>query len=216
LLIGIIAQVSTSDAKKDVHADVDGIRNDGLMEPASLPDSTYIANEINPAITQKKSPTNDTNKSLETIKSNKPIKKRVYAEIVSGNDNEFTAPLRVFVHETLTSSAVDSIIDSQLLANELAKSLIIEVLQNKSNQGNLGQLLRYTFASPTVLCPTRDLVYWSLRSDQCFRNILWNTQWHRNYWLEESTFDRWQLDAHSGLVEEKQELDGYGGTNTYI
>jgi hypothetical protein len=155
-------------------------------------------------------------KSDETLNGKKASstshKRRVYAEIVSeGDDSEISAPLKVFVYETLTSSAVDSIRDSQQLANELAKSLVIEVLDKKENIGKLGELLEYTFASDTVLSPTRELIYWSLKLDSTSSNIKWNCQWHRNYWLGLSSFNGWRLDDNRN-VDMKTDWDKeYGG-----
>lgn len=106
-----------------------------------------------------------------------------HSEVAGSNDDDTKTQLRVLVQETFTSSAVDSIRDSQLLANELAKRLLIEVLQRRENRGKFGELLQYLFISDTVLSPTRDLIYWSLAIDNTVHNIAQNVKMHRNFWL---------------------------------
>ena len=104
-------------------------------------------------------------------------------EVAGSNDDDAKTQLRVLVQETFTSSAVDSIRDSQLLANELAKRLLIEVLQRKENRGKFGELLQYMFISNTVLSPTRELIYWSLTLDNTVDDIAQNVKLHRDFWL---------------------------------
>lgn len=108
---------------------------------------------------------------------------KLEVEIVGSGDTPFAPPLRVLMHEQLTSSAVDSIRDSRQLAHELAKSLLIEVLERKENRGKFGELLLYLFVSDTVLSPTRQTIYWSLTSESTIENIVTNVQMHRDYWL---------------------------------
>ena len=103
--------------------------------------------------------------------------------------------MKHLVQDTLTSSAVDSLRESQQLANSIAKSLVLEVLTRTENRGKLGELLQYTFAADTVLTPTRELLYWSLELEHTFKNIVWQVQWHRNYWLGLSSFDGYQSDV---------------------
>ena len=126
------------------------------------------------------------------------------------DDGAQTPGLRNLVHDTITSQAVDELKRSQQMANDLAKSLILEVLKRKENRGKLGELLQYTFAADTVLTPTRELIYWSLELEQTFKNIVWQVQWHRNYWLGLSSFDGYQSDValsaiRGGLESETHE-----------
>lgn len=121
-------------------------------------------------------------------------KHRVYAEIVSPGRGEVTTPLRVLVHETLSSSAVDTIRDSQQLANELAKVVVLEVLGRKENQNKLGLFLQYIFASDTVLSPSRELIFWSLAFPETFSNLIYCAKWHRNYWIGRSSLNCWHFD----------------------
>jgi hypothetical protein len=98
---------------------------------------------------------------------------KVEVEIVGSGDMGFAPPLHILINETLTSSAVDSIRDSRQLANELAKSLLIEVLER----------LLYLFVSDTVLSPTRHTIYWTLTLENTIKNIVTNVEIHRDYWL---------------------------------
>jgi hypothetical protein len=108
---------------------------------------------------------------------------KVEVEIVGSGDMGFAPPLHILINETLTSSAVDSIRDSRQLANELAKSLLIEVLERKENRGKFGELLLYLFVSDTVLSPTRHTIYWTLTLENTIKNIVTNVEIHRDYWL---------------------------------
>ena len=101
------------------NADIDGSQqataNENITSTTSQISAnntqTQQRNDINQNPIDTRSPTNNLSAT----------KHRMYAEIVN-DDQEFRIPpLRVLVHETLSSSAVDSIRDSQELANELAK-----------------------------------------------------------------------------------------------
>ena len=124
-------------------------------------------------------------------------------------DGAQTPGLRNLVHDTITSQAVDELKRSHQMANDLAKSLILEVLGRKENRGKLGELLQYTFAADTVLTPTRELIYWSLELEQTFKNIVWQVQWHRNYWLGLSSFDGYQSDVALSIIRGGLESETY-------
>ena len=125
------------------------------------------------------------------------------------DDGAHSPGLRNLVHDTITSQAVDELKRSQQMANDLAKSLILEVLGRKENRGKLGELLQYTFAADTVLTPTRELIYWSLELEQTFKNIVWQVQWHRNYWLGLSSFDGYQSDVALSTIRGGVESETY-------
>jgi hypothetical protein len=116
-----------------------------------------------------------------------------YAEIVieTDNANKEIKNLLVLVNDSLSvntqlsSAAVDSMKDSQEIANDLARSLVMEVLHGKNNTRKLGELLQYTFAYETVLAPTRDLIYWSLATPEVVNNTLWLCKYQRDYWLKD-------------------------------
>ena len=163
------------------NADIDGSQQATANENITSTTTQISANNTQ---TQQRNDTNqnpiDTRSPTNNLSA---TKHRMYAEIVN-DDQEFRIPpLRVLVHETLSSSAVDSIRDSQELANELAKCLVIEVLDRKENRGKLGELLQDMFVSDTVLSPTRELIYWSLTLDNTIKNTIFYTNLHRNYWM---------------------------------
>lgn len=75
------------------------------------------------------------------------------------------------VGEHISSTAVDSIRDSQESGNVLAKSKIMDVLKDKAAVTNFGELLNYSFSYESVLKPTRDLLYWSIQTEDCLKNL---------------------------------------------
>ncbi len=95
-----------------------------------------------------------------------------YTEIVYGLQTDISdiTPIKI-INDQLTSSAVDSIRESQLAANQLAKSLLIELLHDEHSPKKFGELLKYTFAYESVLKPTRDLIHWSLRTDSTMTSV---------------------------------------------
>ncbi len=86
-------------------------------------------------------------------------------------DNTTITPIKVLLNEQITSSAVDSIRESQLIANEMAKSLIIEFFREPSSPKKFGELLNYIFSYESVLKPSRDIVYWSLQSSETYKSV---------------------------------------------
>ena len=157
-----------------------GRRFTGACEQAVNPQtSSNLACYLDTVVT-------NTELTFETDEQGDPQTKlvsKLEVEIVGSGDTSFAPPLHVLMHEQLTSSAVDSIRDSRELAHELAKSLLIEVLERKENRGKFGELLLYLFVSDTVLSPTRQTIYWSLTSESTIENIVTNVKTHRDYWL---------------------------------
>lgn len=111
------------------------------------------------------------------------IKGPVYAEIVSEEQSKSgVPPLKVLLHEQLTSSAIDSLRDSHAIANDLAKKLSLDILKEPETLGKFGQLLGYIFAYESVLYPTRLLIYWSIGTDVAFKNAIIQTKWQIGRW----------------------------------
>ena len=152
------------------------------IEDTSAAEGAISSSQVVVVMQESKPADSSTSLTANDVANHSKYRHRLYAEIVN-DDNDAPSPLRVLVHETLSSSAVDSIRDSQQLANELAKCLIIEVLDRKENRGKLGLLLQHLFVSDAVLSPTRELVYWSLTLDETVKNTIFYTNLHRNYWL---------------------------------
>ena len=100
----------------------------------------------------------------ENKKEDGLVRVKLYAEIVSDLANgKDILPIQVLVKETIKSSAVESLRDSQLLANQLAKDLVIDIFKHPESTRKLGEILKYMFNYENVLAPTRSLVYWSLK-----------------------------------------------------
>lgn len=102
----------------------------------------------------------------------KDYKPALYADLITDEDSETTGlkPIRVILNESLTSSAVESIRDSQEIANALAKELIIDILSDKGTENKFGIFLQHIFTFDSTLQSARDLVFWGLKSDQSMSN----------------------------------------------
>lgn len=73
--------------------------------------------------------------------------------------------LQMILHESIATSAVMSLRESREIANDFAKILVIDILNNPESTNNLGSLLGSLFQYESVRFPTRDLIYWSLTLD---------------------------------------------------
>lgn len=93
--------------------------------------------------------------------------------------------IKDILNEQISSTAVDSLRDSQLVANEMAKTIIYDVLREKETKGKFGELLQFLFAYESVLHPTRWLVYWSLNLDTTLDSVVYQTKWQINYWAKQ-------------------------------
>eukprot|EP01041_Mallomonas_annulata_P009590 gene9590-19933_t len=89
----------------------------------------------------------------------------------------------VLVKERITTSAVESLRDSQQLANDMAKTLVIDIFQDKANVKKLGHILQYLFSFEKVLEPTRHLVHWSLQLPVTVDNTTWLVKAQRQYYF---------------------------------
>lgn len=117
-------------------------------------------------------------------KSSKDTKKDgIYAEIVSGKEQEENVPrLKVLLNAQLTSTAVDSLKDSEQMIHLLAENLIVEALKDKSTPKMFGEFMKYIFAYESTLSATRDLLYWALKTPDCYRSIEFLSAWQlKNY-----------------------------------
>lgn len=95
---------------------------------------------------------------------NNPID--MYVDIMMNlEDSVDIAPIKAMLNDHISSSAIDTIRDSQVAANELAKTIIIEYFDNKQSAKQFGDMLSYTFSYESVLKPTRDLLFWSIDAD---------------------------------------------------
>ncbi|KAJ1392817.1 hypothetical protein B484DRAFT_280557 [Ochromonadaceae sp. CCMP2298] len=98
-----------------------------------------------------------------------------YAELSGVSD---FPPIRVLINEQFTSSAVDSLKDSEEVLRVLSKSIVMDILHDKKMPGKFGELLQYTFSGEPVLQPTRELLYWSLKTPEVSRNTQALAKWH--------------------------------------
>ena len=113
---------------------------------------------------------NSSNQSESKGENQKPIS--FYAEIITDKTLPTDIPpIKVLIHEQIVSTATDSIRDSEIVVNQLSKSLILEFLNNPSSPEKLGTLLRYVLGYEYLLQPTRELIYWSLKNSYTKRYI---------------------------------------------
>jgi len=103
---------------------------------------------------------------------------------------------------------VESLRDSQQLANQIAKSIVINILEQKDNNKQLGLILKYIFSYETVLHPTRDLILWSILLPTTVDQAIDLLRFQRNYYMNGTgasytshqllvLFEWWLLDAVS-------------------
>eukprot|EP01039_Chlorochromonas_danica_P008286 gene8286-9136_t len=105
-----------------------------------------------------------------------------YAELLSdkGLPSDLP-PIKVLINDQLATTAVDQLRDSQVAAHELAKNLVIDMLRDKDSPKKLGTLLQYVFKYESLLQPTRDLLYWSLRLPTTYSPIYSQLKYTFNY-----------------------------------
>lgn len=88
------------------------------------------------------------------------------------SDNGTKSLSGTIVREHISFTAVVSIRDSQETGNELAKTKVMDALKDPASIIEFGELLKYSFSYESVLKPTRDLLYWSIQSEDTFRNLM--------------------------------------------
>lgn len=112
-----------------------------------------------------------------------------HAPLTPNIQNAPLNPIKGILNEQLSSTALDSLRDSQFAAHELAKSMIQNTLKAKKTKGQFGELLNYMFSYESVLYPTRWLVYWSLNSNDTVLNTTYQAKWQVDYWGKNSGKD---------------------------
>ena len=115
--------------------------------------------------------------------SNRNEKNGIYAELVSGKgeDSDFP-PIKVLLNEQITNSALDSLKDSEQMMHMLAKSLIVDALHDKNTPGKFGKILNYIFDYEATLAQTRSMLYWSISTQDSYKNISYLTAWQLKNW----------------------------------
>eukprot|EP01038_Epipyxis_sp_PR26KG_P009578 gene9578-12901_t len=101
------------------------------------------------------------------------------------NQNDPKAPLvpiKVLLNAQIASSAIDSMKDSQILVNELAKSMLLEVLKDDHSSQKFGELLKHILSYQPTRYSTRSLIYWTLRSDPIIQTSSSQSVWWIHYW----------------------------------
>lgn len=103
-------------------------------------------------------------------KSSSHVSTSFYAELISDKALPSELPsIKVFFNDQITSTAVDSLHDSEAVAQQLSKSLLLELLQDKKAISQFGIFLNHIFQFESLLLPTRSLIYWSLHLDPTVR-----------------------------------------------
>jgi hypothetical protein len=109
---------------------------------------------------------------------------KLYAEVIRVKGENYLKPIKVILNEQIASTAVDSIRESHDLVKALAKDLILDVLNDPNNPKKLGVFINHTLSFESVLYPTRDLIYWTLKLDSSHKNFLFQSKWQVNYWMK--------------------------------
>lgn len=112
----------------------------------------------------------------------------LFAEIVSSGDGPTAGlpPLKILLNEQISSSAVETLRDSKLVAQQLAKTIVMDALADAHNQGKFGEFLQYAFAYESILYPTRWLVHWSIHTDNSVANSRVFLKEQLLHWLQDT------------------------------
>lgn len=91
--------------------------------------------------------------------------------------------LQMILHQSIATSAVMSLRESREIANDFAKILVIDILNNPESTNYLGSLLGSLFLYESVRLPTRDLIYWSLQLDPTVEATTHLGRTQTTYWF---------------------------------
>ena len=95
--------------------------------------------------------------------------------------------LNEMVKKDLLDTVADSIQQSQPLANELAKNLVMQLLQNISYAHQTGTSLRNALRDPLILSSVRNLSYTWMHSASTMENIMWTYKiYHPFFFADQS------------------------------
>ena len=147
----------------------------------------------------------------ESIREKRRRKKNVavYAELSDSSSGNRDIPVQILVKETLTSTALDALEDSEEVVKAISKSLVMDILKDSETPGQLGTLLSYIFTSETVLSPTRELIYWSLFLPPTMKNITLFSKSQRDYFLN-NDISKYKLALKTKTEENDGERQGEG------
>jgi hypothetical protein len=118
------------------------------------------------------------NQSSENHKNKGNLSKpeKFYAELVNDGRPTNVPNIKVFIGDQVAMTALGSLKSSEVLAHEISKSLVVDLLKDPANIAKFGILLRHTFQFEYLLQPTRGLIYWSLKSQVSYSNIYFLTK----------------------------------------
>jgi hypothetical protein len=121
----------------------------------------------------------------KSAKSEEKKKVNFYAELISdkGLPSDIP-PIRVLINEQIASSAIDSIKDSQRIAHELSKSILLDYLDDEVSINQFGEFLKTIFGYESLQFSTRDLIYWSLSFPEVHKSIYSMTQYQTNEYFK--------------------------------
>lgn len=87
------------------------------------------------------------------------------------------------INEQIKSEVKGQIRESQQAANDLAKSMIQDILAQSETKAQFGIFLQSLFAYESVRRPTRELIYWSLQRPDVVRSTCQLASNQVKYWL---------------------------------
>lgn len=125
-----------------------------------------------------------------------------------------TTGMQQIVNDQLSSSAADTLKESRNEAQEMAKKLVIDLLDKPESRKEFGRVLEYTFSFESVRRPTRDLVWWSVKSPLSINEIENQALWWRRYFLFPPAASRQGSGSPVGLPE--QSATGFAYTEAQL
>jgi hypothetical protein len=128
---------------------------------------------------------NDTSSDSDKISAHQTKVNQTVNKVSVLSNNKSTY-IEVLMKEKITTKVADSISESQQVANELAKSLVIEVLHNPKNLHQLGIILHNCFNYPQVQLSIRDLVFYHLHTEYTIKNTIYLLHGQIKYFLSDA------------------------------
>ena len=141
----------------------------GMMSGMSLAHISYSSTESMDKGSQEKGSKITTTNKIKSL-------------IVQRDSGDIVVAIEDLMKESFTSSVADSIEKSYEVAHEVAKTLVLDVLEDSSNIQNVGTILSHIFVDETVLSSTRALTYFYLQTNDSMKNIFWQLNWLRFYY----------------------------------
>ena len=117
---------------------------------------------------------------------------KLYVEIAGQKSSE---PIKILLKESITNSAVDSLRDSEDVAKELSKTMIVNYLSNKENVSTLVHLISGSVQSSICIEYSVSALTELLHTIDSYRGALWYARLTRDYYVHDLGKGRMETDT---------------------